>query len=78
MVFRQALVSMASMTTELMTSKGVKLGQQQRIIASLQSQLHAFCADMLSHMQVSSKLWHVIFYVSSCAVPLALDQMLPC
>ena len=56
MFLRQALVSMATMITELMSSKGADLGQQQRIIARLQSQLHAFCADMLHHMQVSTSL----------------------
>jgi len=46
------LLSMASMLTELMNSKDAELGQSQQLISGLQKQLHAFCADMLHHMQV--------------------------
>ena len=48
----QVLLSMASTLTELMNSKDTELGQSQHLISGLQKQLHAFCADMMHHMQV--------------------------
>lgn len=48
----QVLLSMASMLTDLMNSKDAELGQLQHLISGLQKQLHAFCANMLHHMQV--------------------------